>query len=77
MNIDKQLICELFELKYMSELGYDPKDFDKIYNDIYPIGWIENDDYDFKIKLLTEAIIEKKLLVETEQYKVEMKDKLL
>ena len=76
MKIDKELVCELFQLKYMSELGYNPKDLEKVYKEIYPIGWFETDDYDFKIKLLTEAIAEKKLVSETEQYKAEVKDKI-
>jgi hypothetical protein len=76
MKIDKELVCELFQLKYMSELGYNPNDFEKVYKEIYPIGWLENDDYDFKIKLLTEAIAEKKLVSETEQYKAEVRNKI-
>ncbi len=77
MNVDKGLVCSLFELKYINKLGYDPKDIPDIRRKIFPQGWLETEDYDIKIKLLSEAIGEEKLIVDTEQYKNMMKGKKL
>ncbi len=77
MEVDKEMICRMFELKYIKDLGYDPKDFDDFYREIYPNDWLDNDDYDTKIQMLSEAIENKTLIQDTEKYGETIKGKIL
>ncbi|MBQ6539386.1 MAG: hypothetical protein IJL76_03830 [Bacilli bacterium] len=77
MKVDKEFICKMLEVKYIRSKGYNPKDFDDFYNKIYPDEWLDNNDYDTMIKMLSEAINEDKLIVETDKYKEITKGKII
>ena len=77
MNVDKDLICKIYELKYIEANGYDGKDYSKIRQDLYPREWNDSEDYDTKIQLLSAAIKEEKKIFETDKYKEIMKGKIL
>ena len=69
MQIDKETVCNMFEVKYIRSKGYDPKDLNDFYHELYPEEWLENDDYDLKIKMLAEAIKDDKVHIYCSYYK--------
>lgn len=61
---------KLLELYTLTELSYQ-KHFEKVVDDVnvlYPAGWYENKNYIEKIEILSEAIKDSKLIVNTKSY---------
>lgn len=61
---------ELVDLYTLLELAYQDvfKDRAEVVEDLYPEGWYGSTDYKKKIEVLTEAIDNDKLIVETVSY---------
>lgn len=61
---------KLFELYTLAELTYESlfKNIVKDKDELYPIGWYENKNYQEKIEILSEAIKKNKLIINTKSY---------
>lgn len=55
-----------FELYTLSELAY--KKHFKDNNELFPEGWYENNNYKEKIEIITEALKENTLIINTKRY---------
>lgn len=61
----EEAMCRMMEVSYISQYNRKPTDDNQ---DLYPIGWHDNKDYNEKIKILAEAVDSKKIIIETEAY---------
>ena len=61
---------KLFELYTLAELNYKEyfKNLVGDINDLFPEGWYEKKDYNKKIEILTEAIKQNQLIINTKKY---------
>lgn len=62
----EKMMCELLEINYCDMLGKTTSLEDM--EEIFPTDWFVNDEYEFKIEILNEAIDNNCLIIETELY---------
>lgn len=61
----EEAMCRMMEVSYISQYNRTPEDNNQ---DLYPLGWHANQNYNEKIKILAEAVDNKKTIIETEAY---------
>lgn len=61
----EEAMCRMMEVSYISQYNRTPEDNNQ---DLYPLDWHANQDYNEKIKILAEAVDRKKTIIETEAY---------
>lgn len=66
--MEEKMLYNILDVKYLKmfnrKITYDSN----ANSDLYPNGWYLNKDYKVKIKILIEAIENKKLIVDTDLY---------
>ena len=75
--MDDKTLYFIMELNYYEALGRKISDDLAANFDLFPSDWFSNDDYDFKIRVLGEAIEKKVKIVDTELYAKSLEGKIL
>lgn len=72
--MNEKMFCNILEAKYLKMLGNSTSDESYSNYDSFPSGWFSNRNYEFKMKILLEALENQVLIVETSLYKKSIED---